>query len=156
MGEIGTAQMSEMGNLLDAVNNLNQYLLIAVMHHHLLPIPQPDYYDEKWYKKIIPNGFLDETLRLLDADIFMEWLSKRNVKCVLHGHKHIPFINEDNGIKVISCGSSTGQIVHRERGKTYMSYNLVKICRDAIICTQFAEEVFGAGAKNIRTEVIKL
>ena len=107
MGEIGTAQMSEMGNL-------------------------------------------------LDADIFMEWLSKRNVKCVLHGHKHIPFINEDNGIKVISCGSSTGQIVHRERGKTYMSYNLVKICRDAIICTQFAEEVFGAGAKNIRTEVIKL
>ena len=75
MGEIGTAQMSEMGNLLDAVNNLNQYLLIAVMHHHLLPIPQPDYYDEKWYKKIIPNGFLDETLRLLDADIFMECLT---------------------------------------------------------------------------------
>lgn len=156
MGEIGTAQMSEMGNLLDAVNNLNQYLLIAVMHHHLLPIPQPDYYDEKWYKKIIPNGFLDETLRLLDADIFMEWLSKRNVKCVLHGHKHIPFINEHNGIKVISCGSSTGQIVHRERGKTYISYNLVKICSDTIICTQFAEEVYGAGAKNIRTEIIKL
>ena len=81
-GEIGVSQMSEMGNLLDNVNNLNQYMLIAVMHHHLLPIPQPNYYDEKWYKKIIPNGLLDETLRLRDADIFMEWLIQRNVRCV--------------------------------------------------------------------------
>lgn len=155
-GEIGMAQMSEMGNLLDSVNNLNQYLLIAVMHHHLLPIPQPDCYDKKWYKKIIPDSLLDETLKLHDADIFMEWLSKRGVKCVLHGHKHIPFITEHNGIKVISCGSSTGQIVHKEKGKTYISYNLVKICRNEMTCTQFAEEIYGAGAKNIRTEVIKL
>lgn len=155
-GEIGVTQMSEMGNLLDNVNNLNQYMLIAVMHHHLLPIPQPNYYDEKWYKKIIPNGLLDETLRLRDADIFMEWLIQRNVRCVLHGHKHIPFITEKNGVKVIACGSSTGKIVHKEKGKTFISYNLVKICKREIICTQFAEEIQGAGAKNIRTEIIRL
>lgn len=155
MGEIGAAQMAEMGNLLDEVKDLDKYLLIAVMHHHLLPIPQPDYYDEKWYKKIIPDALLDETLRLRDADIFMEWLSERNIKCVLHGHKHIPFITESKGIKVIACGSSTGQIVHKEKGKTYISYNLVKICRDTIVCTQFAEEIYGAGAKNVRTEVIE-
>lgn len=155
-GEIGDEQMAEMGNLLEDVKDLNKYLLIAVLHHHLLPIPRPDCYDDKWYKKIIPDALLEETLRLNDADIFMEWLSKRNVKCVLHGHKHIPFITEFNGIIVIACGSSTGQIVHKEKGKTYISYNLVKVRKDMIVCIQFVEEIYGAGAKNVRTEVIEL
>lgn len=154
-GEIGTAQMAEMGNLLDDIKDLNDYLLIAVMHHHLLPIPQPDYYEEKWYKKILPGNFAEESLRLIDADLFMEWLIQRNVKFVLHGHKHIPFMAKKNGILVISCGSSTGQITHKERGKTYLSYNIIKISDRAVTCTQFAEEIIGAGAKNIRAETVR-
>lgn len=153
-GEIGTAQMSEMGNLLDKVQNLDEYMLIAVMHHHLLPIPQPDYYDEKWYKKILPSSFLDESLKLIDAELFVEWLNQRNIKFVLHGHKHIPFMTEHRGINVIGCGSSTGQITHKENGKTYISYNLLKISEKAVTCIQFAEEIYGAGAKNIRMETI--
>ena len=153
-GEIGTAQMSEMGNLLDKVKNLSEYMLIAVMHHHLLPIPQPDYYDEKWYKKILPSGFLDESLKLVDANLFIEWLNQRNIKYVLHGHKHIPFMSEYRGLNEIGCGSSTGQITHKEKGKTFISYNLLKISEKAVTCTLFAEEIFGAGAKNIRTETI--
>jgi len=153
-GEIGIEQMAEMGNLLDDVKNLSDYLLIAVMHHHLLPIPQPEFYDEKWYKKILPGSMLEDSLKLVDADLFMEWLNRRNIKIVIHGHKHIPFMAEYNGIRVISCGSSTGQITHREKGKTYISYNLLKISEKAVTCTQFAEEVYGAGAKNIRTETI--
>jgi len=155
-GEIGTAQMAEMGNLLDDVKNLNEYLLIAVMHHHLLPIPQPDYYDEKWYKKILPGNLVEETLKLIDSDLFIEWLAQRNVKFVLHGHKHIPFMTENNGIRVISCGSSTGRVTHKERGKTYISYNFIKISDRAVTCTQFAEELIGAGVKNIRTETVLL
>lgn len=50
-GEIGTAQMAEMGNLLDNVEKLEDYLLVAVLHHHLLPIPKPSYYDQKWFEK---------------------------------------------------------------------------------------------------------
>lgn len=50
----------------------------------------------------------------------------------------------------------TGQIVHKEQGKTYISYNLVKIQKKTIACTPFVEEIYGAGAKNIRTEIIKL
>ena len=155
-GEIGTAQMAEMGNLLDNVENLEDYLLVAVLHHHLLPIPKPSYYDQKWFEKILPTNFMDMSLKLLDADLFFEWLHHRNVRIVLHGHKHIPFFAESGGITVIGCGSSTGQIVHKEKGKTFISYNMLKISERTITCTQFAEEVYGAGAKNIRTEIIEL
>lgn len=155
-GEIGIAQMSEMGNLLDNVENLESYLLIAVLHHHLLPIPKPNYYDQKWFEKILPSNFMDMSLKLLDADLFFEWLRRRNVRIVLHGHKHIPFFAESEGISVIGCGSSTGQIVHKEKGKTFISYNMLKISERTVTCTQFAEEVYGAGAENIRTEIIEL
>lgn len=155
-GEIGITQMAEMGNLLDGVPNLNEYILIAVLHHHLLPIPKPDYYEQRWYEKIIPSDFLDTSLRLIDADLFLEWLSRRNVKIVLHGHKHIPFVAEHDKIKIIGCGSSTGQIVHKEKGKTYMSYNLLKIGEKTVTCTQYAEEIYGGGAENIRTDLIEL
>lgn len=155
-GEIGVAQMSEMGNLLDNVENLERYLLIAVLHHHLLPIPKPSYYDKKWFERILPSNFMDMSLKLLDADLFFEWLRRRNVRIVLHGHKHIPFFAESGGITVIGCGSSTGQIVHKEKGKTFISYNMLKISERTVTCTQFAEEVYGAGAENIRTEIIEL
>lgn len=155
-GEIGIAQMSEMGNLLDNVGNLDSYLLIAVLHHHLLPIPKPNYYEQRWYEKILPANFMDMSLKLLDADLFFDWLRRRNVRIVLHGHKHIPFFAESAGITVIGCGSSTGQIVHKERGKTFISYNVLKISEKTVTCTQFAEEVYGAGAENIRTEIIEL
>lgn len=155
-GEIGIDQMSEMGNLLDKVEGLENYLLIAVLHHHLMPIPKPSYYEKKWYEKILPSNFMDMSLKLLDADLFLEWLSCRNVRIVLHGHKHVPFLAEANGITVIGCGSSTGQIVHKEKGKTFISYNLLKISGRTVTCTQFAEEIYGAGIENIRTEIIQV
>lgn len=34
------------------------------------------------------------------------------MKLVLPGHKHIPFISEVDGINIISCGSSTGKVIH--------------------------------------------
>lgn len=155
-GKIGEAQMAEMGNLIDKIPHLEQYHLVAVLHHHLSPIPTPNCYDEAWYKKIIPHALLDEGVRLVDAGIFTEWLYKRNIKLVLHGHKHIPFLSFIKGICVLACGSSTGQITHKEKGKTYISYNIVKISKTAITCSQFAEELLGAGAKNIRTDIFSI
>jgi len=142
--------MSEMGNLLDSVDNLNRYLLVAVLHHHLIPIVRPEHYDDRWFRRIIPRKLLDEALLLNDATLFIEWLTRRNVRFVLHGHKHIPFQSEHNGIQIISCGSSTGQIVHKEKGKTYISYNLIKISDDSVSCTLFVEDILGAGAKDIK------
>jgi len=168
-GKIGTTQMAEMGNLLDRVKDLHKYLLVAVMHHHLLPIPRPDFYCKEWYEKIPERlGFFSERLgifserlleksqSLIDADLFLEWLKQRKVKLVLHGHKHIPFIVEKDGINVISCGSSTGQMIHKDEGKTYISYNIIKISKKAVTCSQFAEDILGGGAKSIKTEIMPL
>lgn len=105
--------------------------------------------------KILPKDFLENTLCLIDADLFLQWLDQRNVKLVLHGHKHIPFISEHDGIHSISCGSSTGQVTHKDRRKIYLSYNVLKFTEDTVVCSQFAEEQFGAGVKDIRSIVFE-
>lgn len=154
-GEIGQEQMSEMGNILDNIHDVWKYKLVAILHHHVAHIEKPDFYDERWYKKILPKDFLENSLRLIDADLFLEWLKQRNVRLVLHGHKHIPFISKIDDIYIISCGSSTGQVTHKDRRKTYLSYNVLKFTKDTVVCSQFAEELLGAGVKNIRSIVIE-
>lgn len=155
-GKIGTTQMAEMGNLLDNVENIEDYTLIAVLHHHLFPISKPSFYDQRWYEKFLPNNFVDTSLKLIDSDIFVDWLTRRNVRIVLHGHKHIPFFTISNGIAVIGCGSSTGQIVHKDKNKTLISYDMLKINKKNITYTQFAEEIYGAGVMDVCTEIIQL
>jgi len=66
------------------------------------------------------------------------------------GEEKLYFVVETKGIQIISCGSSTGQIVHKERGKTYISYNLIKIGSNTVTCTLFVEDVLGAGAEDIK------
>ncbi len=148
-GKIGQTQMTKMGNELDKIKNLAQYKLIAVLHHHITQITRPDFFARKLFDR-----FIEKTLILKDADIFIQWLKQRNVKVVLHGHKHIPFYVEKDGISIIACGSSTGQVSMKEKGKTYISYNIIKLNQDGITCSQFVEDILGAGEQNIRTEVI--
>lgn len=153
-GEVGEAQMAEMANKLEQIPNHDQYLLIAVMHHHLLPVPEPNWYERKWYEKFVPR-LTDAMLRLRDDSVFINWLNQHNVRYVLHGHKHIPFIGKKENLTVIGCGSSTGKVTHKEEGKTYISYNLLRIREKTMTCTQFAEEVLEAGfaPKDIRVEI---
>lgn len=154
-GKIGSEQMSEMGNILDRMQNLNDYKLIAVLHHHLLPINQPDCFDDRWYKKIISTDFFENTLVLIDSGEFIRWLQQRNVKLVLHGHKHIPFIHKCDGITVIACGSSTSKVVMKNRNETFLSYNVLKFTRDNVVCTQVVEQFPGAGpSDNYKTSII--
>lgn len=149
-GEIGQEQMAKMGNELDKIKNPDQYRLIAVLHHHITQIPRPDFFAKKLFYNLI-----EKTLILKDTDIFIQWLKQRNVRVVLHGHKHIPFYAEKDGISIIACGSSTGQVSMKEKGKTYISYNIIKLNQDGITCSQFVEDILGAGEQNIRTEVIR-
>jgi len=147
-GEIGTEQLSEMGNKLDKIENLSDYKMVAVLHHHLIKIPKPEWLKEPWYKKFIPTNFLEKALRLRDADIFKEWLNRRNVKLVLHGHKHVPFIGKDGGITIVACGSSTGKIENIHPQKTYISYNTLKFNKDTVTCTLYVEDILGSGARR--------
>lgn len=153
-GEIGIDQLSEMGNKLDKIKNLSDYKMVAVLHHHVIEIPKPEWHTERWYKKLVPTNFLEKALRLRDADIFKEWLSKRNVKLVLHGHKHVPFIGKDGEINIVACGSSTGQIENIDPRKTYISYNILKFNKNSVMCTLCAEELLGSGALDIQTSTL--
>ena len=148
-GKIGQKQMAKMGSELDQINNLHQYKIIAILHHHITEIPDPDFFAKKLFGSLI-----EKTLALKDADIFLQWLERRNVRVVLHGHKHIPFYTEKCGISIIACGSSTGQVSMKEKEKTYISYNIIKINQDSITCSQFVEDIMGAGEQNIRTKII--
>lgn len=46
-------------------------------------IEKPDFYDERWYKKILPKDFLENSLRLIDADLFLEWLMQSHVEVIM-------------------------------------------------------------------------
>lgn len=155
-GKIGNLQLAEMGNELDKVNNLHDYTLIALLHHHVTDIPKPDWYDEKWFQKLMPTTVHDETVKLIDSDTFLDWLKLRNVKLVMHGHKHIPYVEREGQVNIVACGSSTGNIAHKEKEKTYISYNVIKIDEETITCMQYAEEIYGSGAKHINTTVFNL
>lgn len=149
-GEIGKAQMTKMGNKLDSIKNLEKYTLIAFLHHHIMPIPEPNFFTKKLFGKII-----DESLKLIDSKIFVEWLKQRNVKLVLHGHKHIPFYIEEDGVNIMACGSSTGKVDLKDKNKTYISYNVIKINSNGIVCVQYVEDILGAGEQHLNIKYIK-
>lgn len=153
-GEVGVEQLSEIGNLLDDIQGYSDYKKVAVLHHHLMRIPEPDWCTKRWYKKLVPSSFLEKALRLRDADYFKEWLTIRGVKLVLHGHKHVPFIGRDGDITVVACGSSTGQVQNIDPRKTYISYNILKFNRDTVTCTMCAEEMLGSGALDVQTSTL--
>jgi predicted phosphodiesterase len=155
-GKIGSLQLAEMGNELDKISNIHEYTLIALLHHHVTNIPKPDWYDKKWFQKLMPVSVHDETVKLIDSDIFLEWLKLRDVRLVMHGHKHIPYVEQDEQVNIVACGSSTGNIAHKEKEKTYISYNVININKKNITCMQYAEEIYGSGAKHINTSVFKL
>jgi predicted phosphodiesterase len=150
-GEIGIDQLSEMGNLLDKIKNISDYKLIAVLHHHLTAIPDPNWRTKRWFEKLMPANFLEKSLHLRDADIFKEWLTRREVKLVLHGHKHIPYLGNKDGINIVACGSSTGQVINIDPNKTYISYNLLRFNKDTVTCTLFAEDLLGSGVIDVQT-----
>lgn len=151
-GEIGEAQLIEMGNEVDKIKrNYNNLRYLAILHHHPVSIKRPQWSALRWYEKWL-GGLYDETLRLVDADRFLDWLRHRGIGLVLHGHKHIPCIQDSQSINVIACGSSTGKVVHIDENKTYMSYNILKFDMDKkkfMSCVTKVEEIAGAGAQHV-------
>lgn len=154
-GKIGDKQLSEIGCEIDRIPNKHEYTFIGILHHHPVKIKEPDWYEKKWYEKVLGDYLVDRSLILKDADVFMQWLKERNVKLVLHGHKHIPNISPPNDVRIIAAGSLTGMIKHRERHKTYMTFNVIKYNLEEqkpVLCTVVAEEIEGAGERHVHIE----
>jgi len=151
-GQIGEEQMMRVGNEIDHIVNREEYTFIAILHHHLLAMPQPSWKATGFWQSLGIQRIKNHYLRLNDADIFLQWLQRRNIKYVLHGHKHVPFFQNSKGINVIAAGSTSGNVNHVEAGKTCMSYNVIKYDIDEkrpVSCTFVAETIAGAGTRNV-------
>jgi len=155
-GEIGEEQLIEIASELDNIENFDQYTCIAILHHHPVEISIPSWHDRRWYEKIL-GKYHETTMELKDSDRFLEWCRERNIKTILHGHKHIPHIQKENGVYCIGAGSSTGEVKHVDNRKTYISYNVIKYDLDLkkpIQASIYFEDVIGTNVKHLKTELL--
>jgi len=151
-GEIGVEQLMNIGSEIDSIKDGNKLTYIALVHHHPKEIDNPYWYKRDWYEALLGNAGYQHTMKLLDSELFLEWIENRGIKLILHGHKHIPNIQEHNDIRIIASGSSTGRVKHQQQGKTYLTYNLIKYSIDEqrpLSCSVIAEENLGSGTKNM-------
>lgn len=151
-GEIGNDQLMNIGNEIDAIPDRDKLNFIALLHHHPKEIENPDWYAKDWYEAFLGKNKFEKTMKLVDADLFLQWIENRGIKLILHGHKHIPKIHKHNDTTIVAAGSATGKVRHKEDGKTFMTYNLIKYDIDdkrPVSCSIIAEEVLGSGTKNM-------
>ncbi len=151
-GEIGLSQLQKVGSIIDGMANNRDLTFIALLHHHPLEIDNPAWYAKEWYEALLGTRGYEKTMKLVDSDIFLEWLKKREIKLALHGHKHIPKIQNKEELVIVAAGSLTGCIKHVDQKKTYLSYNLIKYDKEnkkPVSCSIFAEDLIGSGAKNV-------
>lgn len=143
-GEIGEREFLTMGDTLD--RHKDGGTIIALVHHHPIPVEIPYWYKKTWYERLL-GGALEKTEELQDAELFLQWLRKRKIRAVLHGHKHIPRVEEQQQLAIIGCGSSVGKVETEAKGQTYISMNIVTFDQ---LSNQFsvrlrAERIPGAG-----------
>jgi hypothetical protein len=151
-GKIGEKQFIDVGGAIEAIPNRDDLTFLAILHHHPVKIDNPVWYDAEWYERWLGKIGYEYTMKLDDSTEFLNWIKRRGIKYVLHGHKHIPIIQESNGTKIIAAGSATGMIKHKEKGKTYLSYNVIKYnkrLKKPVSCSIYVEEDIGGGASHM-------
>lgn len=88
-------------------NKKNDYSIL-VLHHHLVSIPNTG----------------RERNVVYDAGDLLAKIDELNINMVLSGHKHVPYIWELNGMKLVSSGTAgTGRV----RGSVSPAINFVEI-----------------------------
>lgn len=156
-GKIGKNQLAELGREIDAIKNKDSYTFIALLHHHPVEYENPAWYEADWYESLLGTKYYENSMKLVDADLFLDWIHERGIKYIFHGHKHIPKIQNHHDVTIVGAGSSTGCVKHQDKGKTYLTYNLVKYdieTRKPIFISIIAEEVIGAGTKNMLLHLV--
>lgn len=124
-GKVGQKQLSDIDEELANIDNLNNYTIVAMLHHHLFPIARDQFLKQKWREKIFVGKLMDSSKALVDSRDLVEWLRKHQIQYVLHGHKHLPFFSSQEGMYVIAAGSSCGSGA-KESNSRYLSYNVLK------------------------------
>jgi 3',5'-cyclic AMP phosphodiesterase CpdA len=133
-GYIGLKQLKRVASLVPEA--IGGEVLVAVMHHHLLPYPEPLTPARK-----AEDVMLDmSTIR--DAGIVEQRLSRLGFSLVLHGHKHKPQLRETavrqrpegsvfagRSLIVSGCGS-TGVSEHELEHNQSNHFAVIKLLRD--------------------------
>lgn len=125
-GMIGKRQLQEIEAELSAIDNLEEYTIVAMLHHHVYPISKAEFLKRKWNEKALIGKFVETSKILVDANAFKSWLRLHKIRYVLHGHKHVPYVMQKEGTYIVSAGSATGAL--KESESRYLSYNL--LCYD--------------------------
>ena len=139
-----------LGSILDdSSNHRKSFTTVALLHHHPIPVNEPEWRKKSWYERLL-GDFFEQSGVMENSAEFLQWCKKRKIITILHGHKHIPRCDVHEGITVIGCGSTFGKIETKIPTQTYLSLNLVTIDTQnkKIGCRLRAERVPGAGLEE--------
>lgn len=120
-GRIGTEQLKELEDEMSKINNASEYVKLVLLHHHPVEFDISD--TKAMFLKKVKASYVKNNLKLEDSQEFLDWAVKHDIKYILHGHRHIPFITDYNGIKIIAAGSSTAK---DESNLKYSNFNILK------------------------------
>ncbi len=123
-GMVGQRQLDEIDDELSAVENLEDYTLVVLLHHHVFSIDKAQFIKTKWHEKTFINKLLDSSKALIDAPLLIKWLKDRNIEYIFHGHKHLPYFKKEGAQYYVAAGSATGGL--EESKSRYISYNVMK------------------------------
>lgn len=123
-GKVGQRQLMEIDDELSAIDHLEDYTLLVMLHHHVYPIDKAQFIKTKWHEKTFINRIVETSKVLVDAPLLIDWLKKRHIQYVFHGHKHLPFFRTVDDCYYIGAGSATGGL--KESRSRYISYNVMK------------------------------
>ncbi len=123
-GKVGQRQLDEIDDELSAIENVDEYTKIAILHHHVHPLTKAQFLKLKWNEKTFIGRLIEKSKVLVDAPLLINWLEERNIQYVFHGHKHVPFFKRIHNIVYVGAGSATGGL--KESKSRYISYNVMK------------------------------
>lgn len=123
-GKVGERQLAEIDDELSAIDHLEDYTLLVMLHHHVYPINKAEFIKTKWHEKTFINRIIETSKVLVDAPLLIDWIQKRHIQYVFHGHKHLPFFRKEDDCYYIGAGSATGGL--KESRSRYISYNVMK------------------------------
>ena len=142
-GRIGNYQLKKIEDELNKIKDKDKYLCVAVLHHHPVEIKTENKIQETFIKKVF--NYIEKTTTLRDAEKFIKWINKMNIKVVLHGHKHVYNFNNENAADIIGCGSSIGKVDITDRDdKNYLTFNLIKVNKNTNtpeVCLTYSKSV---------------
>ena len=123
-----------------ARNRPDRDLVIALVHHHVLPIPQLeiDRGATNAGLKLLPN-----VTGLLNSGSLLNFLSAAHVDLVLHGHEHVRnqarFGSLDDGasnVVVLAAGSGTGAQTGGDFELSRVHFNVIELHDDRSVWLQ--------------------